>query len=295
MMIRYRLLAEELRLRAYSQKTVKAYCSCVGIFLKFCDVRNFGSRNRPYLETPQINSRIMTHVNSHKITPETIRTFILLLHETGKASQTINLYLSAIKFFCRHVLHVPFQIDVPFAKRSKKLPAILSREEIQKLISQIKNGKHRLLISLAYGAGLRVSEVVNLRAKDLLFDERLIFIRQAKGKKDRMTILPDALMRKLPAYCATKTPNDFVFSSERGGKLTTRTAQKVFANSCAAAEISKPVTFHSLRHSFATHILENGVDIRCIQELLGHQNIRTTQGYTRVTGHKLGQIKSPLY
>lgn len=266
-------------------------------------MRSFASRNGPYLDLekiPDVDSRKAPYLMkmpllNYKITPDTIRIFILLLHETGKASQTINLYLNAIKFFYRHVLHAPFQIDIPFAKRSKKLPVILSREEIQKLISQIKNEKHKLLISLAYGAGLRVSEVVNLRAKDLLFDERLIFIHQAKGKKDRMTMLPDALMQGLSAWCAEKLPDDFVFSSERGGKLTTRTAQKIFTRSCAATEISKPVTFHSLRHSFATHLLENGVDIRCIQELLGHQNIRTTQGYTRVTGHKLGQIKSPLY
>ena len=147
---------------------------------------------------------------------------------------------------------------------------------------------------MVYGAGLRVSEVIDLRVKDIDFEELTLHIKQAKGKKDRITVFPEKLKASIQNSITGKDRDDFVFSSERGGKLTTRTAQKVFGNSLGKAGIKKEATFHSLRHSFATHLLENGVDIRYVQELLGHQNIRTTQRYTQVTNPKLKNIKSPF-
>ena len=150
------------------------------------------------------------------------------------------------------------------------------------------------MIALAYGAGLRVSEVVNMRLKDINIAELTIHIKQAKGQKDRISILSEKLVNDLEQLIATKNQNAYVFESERGGKLTTRTAQKIFENALAKSGIKKNANFHSLRHSFATHLLENGVDVRYVQELLGHQNIRTTQVYTHVTNPKLKNIKSPL-
>jgi len=181
-----------------------------------------------------------------------------------------------------------------FAKRSKKLPIVLSREEIKNIIDATRNPKHKLIISLAYGAGLRISEVVNLKLKDIDFNELTIHLKNAKGKKDRITIFPEKIKNDLQNLIASKNSDDYVFESERGGKLTERTAQKVFENALRGASIKKDATFHSLRHSFATHLLENGVDVRYVQELLGHQNIRTTQVYTQVTNPKLKNIKSPL-
>lgn len=157
-----------------------------------------------------------------------------------------------------------------------------------------KNSKHRLLLALAYGAGLRVSEVVDLRVGDLDLPALMIHIKQGKGQKDRISVVPDTLVNDLRNLIAGKGAREYVFASERGGKLTTRTAQKVFETALHLSEIKKDATFHSLRHSFATHLLENGVDIRYVQELLGHQNIRTTQQYTHVTNPKLRNIKSPL-
>ena len=158
----------------------------------------------------------------------------------------------------------------------------------------IKNPKHKLILALAYGAGLRVSEIINLRVRDIDLQELTIHPKQAKGKKDRITLLAEGLRPAIKNLTAGKNANDFVFSSERGGRLTTRTAQKIFEKALKKAKIKKKATFHSLRHSFATHLLENGVDIRYVQELLGHQNIRTTQRYTQVTNPKLKNIKSPL-
>ena len=139
---------------------------------------------------------------------------------------------------------------------------------------------------MAYGAGLRISEVVNLKIKDVNLEELTIHLKNAKGKKDRITIFPGKIKIDLQNLIAGKNPNDYLFESERGYKLTERTAQKVFENALRQSGIKKEATFHSLRHSFATHLLENGVDVRYVQELLGHQNIRTTRIYTQVTSPK---------
>jgi len=261
---------QELKLRNYSFKTIKAYLGCLR---EYFDFKKFS------LET---------------IDEKNIKQFLLNKQDKNYSSQTINLYLNAIKFFYREVLKIPQGINLKFAKRSKKLPIVLSREEIKNIINVIRNPKHKLIISLAYGAGLRISEVVNLKVKDINLEELTIHLKNAKGKKDRITIFPEKIKTELQNLIAGKNLNDYLFESERGGKLTERTAQKVFENALRGAGIKKDATFHSLRHSFATHLLENGVDVRYVQELLGHQNIRTTQIYTQVTNPKLKNIKSPL-
>lgn len=260
----------ELKLRNYSLRTIKGYLFCISEYLKY------------------------KHNNIDSFDEENIKKFLLSKQESGKSPQTVNLYLNAIKYFYRVVLKNNKQINIKFSKRSKKLPVVLSRNEINKIISVIKNPKHKIMVTLAYGAGLRVSELVNLRVQDLNIDELFIHIKEAKGKKDRITIFPEKITDDLQKLVLGKSARDFVFESERGGKLTTATAQTVFKNALKKADIKKRATFHSLRHSFATHLLENGVDVRYVQELLGHRNIRTTQRYTQVTNPKLKNIKSPL-
>ncbi len=262
--------SQKLRLRNYSFKTIKAYLGCLREYFNF---KKF---------------------NLGKIDEENIKQFLLNKQDKNYSSQTINLYLNAIKFFYREILKIPEKINLKFAKRSKKLPIVLSREEIKNIIDVIRNPKHKLIISLAYGAGLRISEVISLRVKDVNLEELTIHLKNAKGKKDRITIFPEKIKTDLQNLIAGKNPNNYIFESERGGRLTERTAQKVFENALREAGIKKDATFHSLRHSFATHLLENGVDVRYVQELLGHQNIRTTQVYTQVTNPKLKNIKSPL-
>ncbi len=262
--------SQELKLRNYSFKTIKAYLGCLR---EYFDFKKF---------------------NLERIDEEKIKQFLLDKQSKNYAPQTINLYLSAIKFFYREVLKISQKINLKFAKRTKKLPIVLSREEIKQIINSIKNLKHKLIISLAYGAGLRISEVVNLKLKDIDFNELTIHLKNAKGKKDRITIFPEKIKNDLQNLITGKNSGNYVFESERGGKLTERTAQKVFENALRETGIKKDATFHSLRHSFATHLLENGVDVRYVQELLGHRNIRTTQLYTQVTNPKLKNIKSPL-
>lgn len=271
----YLLKTEEaLKLRNYSSKTIKSYLSCLQKYIDFLTKNKNNIKN--------ISSK------------EKIKNFLLIHQERGDSWQTINLYLNAIKFFYREILETQEKIDLKFAKTSKKLPEVLSRAEIEKILENIENKKHRLLIALSYGAGLRVSEAINLKVKDLDLEELTIHLRQAKGKKDRLTLFPERLKNETGKMIAMRKNNDFVFESERGGGLAERTAQKIFENALASANIKKPATFHSLRHSFATHLLENGVDVRYVQELLGHANIRTTQIYTKVTNPSLKNIKSPL-
>ena len=202
--------------------------------------------------------------------------------------------MNAIKFYYRSVIKTNEKIEVRSAKKNKRLPIVLSKVEIERILGVTGNMKHRLFLSLAYGAGLRVSEVVNLKTEDIDIQELPIHIKEAKGKKDRITVFPEKLTINIQSIIAGKDKNEFLFASERGGKLTTRTAQKVFENSLKKAGVNREATFHSLRHSFAAHLLENGVDIRYVQELLRHQNIRTTQTYTQVTNPKLKNTKSPL-
>ena len=258
-----------MKLRNFSPRTIKAYVSALKFFFDF--------------QKGDTDMKI-----------ENVRQFLLRKKEAGASPQTVNLYLNAIKFFYREIAKSSVKIDLKFAKRSLKLPIVLSREEILRIIEVIVNLKHKIMISLAYGAGLRVSEVVSLKVEDVDFAGLSLHLKEAKGAKDRITVFPERLIDNLKNLIAGKIHKDYVFSSERGGKLTTRTAQKIFERAMKRANILKPATFHSLRHSFATHLLENGTDTRFVQELLGHENIRTTQRYTQVTDLALRRIKSPF-
>lgn len=263
-------IKQELRLRNYSRQTIKSYLFCLTDY--FCYIKIVK-------KNPEENL---------------IKKYLLRKQAKGLSSQTINLYLNAIKYFYKEIYKSRYPIKIKFAKKSSRLPIVLSKKEIKKIISHIENSKHKLMISIAYAAGLRVSEAASLKIKDISLDELTIHLKNAKGKKDRITIFPEKLVSSMKEFIYNKSQEDFVFESNRGGKLTTTSLQKIFKKALGKAGIKKDATFHSLRHSFATHLLENGVDVRYVQELLGHQNIRTTQIYTQVTNPKLKNIKSPL-
>lgn len=259
-----------LKLRNYSRKTIKSYLFYTREYLSFAIKNNLKEKNKA------------------------IESYLLEKQDKGTSSQTINLALNSLKFFYGEVLKYKDKIDFKCAKRSKKLPTVLSKKEIRDILSQIKNLKHKTMVSLGYASGLRVGEVINLKVKDINLNEYVIHLKNAKGKKDRITVFPEKLKEDLQNLMHNKTGNNFIFESDRGGKLTERTAQIVFGKALKSSGIKKDATFHSLRHSFATHLLEDGVDVRYVQELLGHANIRTTQVYTKVTNPKLKNIKSPL-
>lgn len=260
----------ELKLRNYSQKTIKSYLGCLADYFRFV---------KTVAKDPDIIR---------------IKEFLSGKQAIGQSSETINVHLHAIKYFHHEIMKSTTPIDIHYAKTANKLPVVLSRAEIQLILNNITNQKHHLMIAIAYAGGLRVSEVINLQVKDVNAEELTIHLKGAKGNKDRITILPEKLKDEIKKYITEKSSHDYVFASERGGKLTERTAQKVFENALRKSKIQKDATFHSLRHSFATHLLENGTDVRYVQELLGHANIRTTQIYTKVTNPMLKNIKSPL-
>ncbi len=250
-------LQRYMRVAGYSQRTIDAYCRCV---------REIGTQD--------------------------LLVFLDRQSKRGLTGYTLNQYHAAYKLYATKILRRTYTPKFPYAKRHKKLPIVLTHAEVQELLGVVKNSKHRIMLSLAYGAGLRVTEVVNLRVRDIDFGMKVIWVRSGKGGKDRKAILPEKLYSDLQNLIAGKSPDDFIFESERGGKLTTRTAQAVFAQALRRSGIGKHATFHSLRHSFATHLLENGTDIRQIQELLGHSSITTTQIYTHVAN--ITNIRSPL-
>jgi len=263
-------MLEDLYLKDYSPKTIDNYLRCVTqYFIYFGEVPKFVDELR-------------------------IREFLLNLRDKGRAPQTVNLHLNAIKYFYKHIIRSKKKILIKFAKKARRLPVVLSREEIDRILQNVRNNKHQIMISLAYGAGLRVSEVVKLKVQDVDFCQSIIFIRQSKGKKDRVTILPKKLEKDLVEFFRYKNPNQYFFESQRGGALTSRTIQIIFKKAFLKTGINKDATFHSLRHSFATHLIENGVSIRYVQELLGHRDISTTQKYTQVTRKRLCEIPSPF-
>lgn len=270
-------LMEEMALQKYSPKTVKSYERCVAEYLKYVRENGDGGDMDPK-EWDQ----------------ETVRQFLVEVEKRGCSGSTLNVYLQAIHFFVYRILGIREFINIRFARRPKKLPVVLSREEIKRILDVIQNRKHNLMVALAYGSGLRVSEVVSLKVRDVDVKEGILSLRHAKGGKDRITIIPKKLCNDILRMMAGKTGDDYLFDSERGGKLNVRTAQKIFELARIRANINKNASFHSLRHSFATHLLEDGVDVRHIQELLGHQDIQTTMRYIRVTNPALRRIESPL-
>lgn len=259
-----------MKLGGYSQKSIETYTSGAKSLYK-------------YFRKPL-----------NKINQQEFRDFLVNLSEKNYSSQTINQYHAALRLILTKIYKVPFDFDIPYAKRAKKLPVVLSGKEIKKILEQITNPKHKLMLAIMYASGLRVSEIVNLKVKNIDLETKTLTIQLGKGKKDRITIFPQNLLGVLQSLIKTKKASDLLFLSNRGGKLTTRTIQKIFNKALKKSGLKKTASCHCLRHSFATHLLENGVDIRYIQELLGHANLKTTQIYTKVAKHKLIQIKSPF-
>ncbi len=214
---------------------------------------------------------------------------------SNKASSSVILFLAAIRYAYSNILKKDLTQGIKRPKREKKIPAVLTKEEVKKLINRAPTKKSKLMISLIYACGFRVSELINLKTQDLNFEEMLGHVRQAKGKKDRVFNIPLFLLGKLKkqAQKQQEEGQEYLFSGLKG-KLTDRNIQKIVRITAKKARINKKVSPHTLRHSFATHLLENGTDIRMIQELLGHADLSTTQIYTHISTEELKKIKSPI-
>jgi integrase/recombinase XerD len=263
------LLKEEMLLRNFSPRTINIYIHYIQESLKHANVG-----------ASSINE---TH----------IRSFLLFLQQKNDSASSLNTAYSALKFYFEKILRRKFFAEIPRSKQQKKLPVVLSKDEVKKLIEVTTNKKHKTMIQLLYGAGLRVSELVRIQMSNLDFTRGRIHIVEGKGKKDRYTLLPHSLYDILQKQTTLKKPDDYLFTNTKNLHLTERTVQHIIEASQIKAQISKHISPHTLRHSFATHLLENHTDIRYIQELLGHSKIETTQKYTHVAIRDMVLI-SPL-
>jgi integrase/recombinase XerD len=271
-------LESELKLRGFSDKTVKSYMFHNQKFLDFVK------------KTPE------------EIEESDVKDYLghLMVDKNHKAA-SVNLVLCTLRFFYEKILEKDILKKIDSPKLEKKIPVVLSREEIRRMLEAAKKKrKQRILLELMYSSGLRVSEAVNMKVDDLNLDERFGKVVSGKGKKDRLIILSNELIKHLEVYLRRRTKkfpdNEYLFPSsvKRESHITVRQAQKIINKIAWRAGIRKRVFCHALRSSFATHLLEDGTDIRVIQELLGHSNLATTQRYTKVSTEQLKKVKSPL-
>lgn len=264
----------ELRCRHYSRHTVRAYVGALRLWAAFLS----GQAPRT-------------------ATPEQVRAFLHNRIENGATRSTVDHAISALKFLYveLYAQYTPETFNVPRPRRRQYLPQVLSRAQILRLADACPNRKHRLAILVMYAAGLRVSELAALRIVDVDLEKRSVFVRSGKGAKDRITIFSDVLIDDLRWICSGRRPKDAVFASPTtGGHLSVRTFQHLVEHAALRAGLEGRVSCHTLRHSFATHLLEKGVDLRFIQELLGHVKIETTVRYTHVSQPAIMRIVSPL-
>jgi integrase/recombinase XerD len=267
-------MREDLLLKAYSPHTQNAYLRCA---------RHFASH---YMRSPQ------------EMGEKEIRGFLLHLVRDRKASPaTQDMYVNALKFLYTVTLKRPEVVnDISHPKRPHTLPVILSPEEVLRIFEAIRSVKYKAIIATAYAAGLRVSEVCGLRIADIDSQRMRIHVRAGKGKKDRYVMLGESLLALLRQYYQAARPKgEYLFPGQKPQRhITTTAVNKVLRQVIAATGLSKRVTMHTLRHCFATHLLEAGTDIRILQVLLGHSSIRTTLRYTHITDRLIQKLVSPL-
>jgi integrase/recombinase XerD len=264
---------EKLVQKRYSPNTIKTYVTYMKSFMD-----EFKDRELTSVTSQEIDNYILKLIRTKGISP-------------SQQNQRIN----SIKFYYERVLGMDKQLyTIERPRKARELPKVLSEEEVLAILKNISNLKHNAIISTIYSAGLRRSELINLRKQDVLYDRKIIFIRGSKGKKDRNTILSEHLVIVLRKYLDEYKPNYWLFEGVNRNQYSATSIAKILTRAAAKADIEKRVTPHMLRHSFATHLLEHGVDIRYIQEILGHESSETTEIYTHISTKAFEKIKSPL-
>jgi integrase/recombinase XerD len=216
---------------------------------------------------------------------------------TEKSSSSIILFLAAVKYAYTNILKKDVTLGIKRPKKEKRIPTVMTKEEVKRLINSIYSDKSRLMVSMLYACGFRISELINLNINDLNFIEKTGMVKQAKGKKDRVFNIPTFLVADLNKQIEEqkKLNHELLFSNEETGKkLSASNIEKIVRKAVKRAGIQKDIHCHTLRHSFATHLLENGVDLRTIQTLLGHSSISTTELYTHISNQQIKNVKSPI-
>jgi len=263
----------ELQVKNYAVNTAKAYVSSFYYFVK-------------YFKDQPLDS----------LDENDIMDYLQLLSLKGSSISLLNQVLNSIKFYYEIVKGMPnrfYKLERP--RKEYTLPEVLSQEEVNRMIELTANLKHRCMLALIYSAGLRRKELLNLELKDIDSQRMAIKINGGKGKKDRFTLLSNQLLQQLRQYYKLYRPNKYLFEGEKGGVYTGSSLLKVVKNAARRAGIKRKVGVHTLRHSFATHLLERGVDLRQIQVLLGHNSIKTTEIYTHVATNSFGDLNNLLY
>ena len=272
----YRCCPEEyllkLELKKYANNTVKTYVACFEAFIN--------------------------HYKQHElleINEDLIRKYLQKLIQEGKSNSYVNQAVNSVKFYYEVVLGMPnrfYSIERP--RSESKLPKVISKEEVLAIIKATNNIKHKCIVSLLYSAGLRRSELLNLKITDIDSNRMLIRVESAKGNKDRMTLLSKTILEDLRGYFKEFKPTTWLFEGSKRGRYSGSSVVKIIKRACQKAGIKRNVTPHILRHSFATHLLESGTDLRYIQTILGHSSSKTTEIYTHVAINTFNQIKNPL-
>ena len=266
------MITKEGRRRNYSAKTIESYQAYVKRFFEYC-------KKEP-----------------KRVTKKDIREFLDKLIERGQSGNTINVNLNAFRFVFEDLLRRRIRLNIRYSKKPLQLPVFLEKEEVKAFLDSVENEKHRLMVELMYSAGLRVSELCNLRVKHLEIDKGYGFVRKGKGKKDRVFIIAEYVKQKIKSLIESEQLNaeDWLFMSNRKRQYDVRTIEEIVKKARKKAGIVKNIHPHTLRHSFATHLIENGYSLTEVQSLLGHKSPETSMIYIHLATPRMLNVKSPL-
>lgn len=266
---------EILKLKRYSRNTIESYNFQLKIFIE---------KSIVFVEKPQ-------NIKNKEI----LLTIINIIKSKNYGASSQKQLIGAVSLFYKELFRrkIDFSTIYP-SRKDYYLPIILSAKDVGKIIDSISNLKHKTIIMAIYGLGLRISEVINLKITDIDSNRMLVHIKNSKGNKDRVIMLPQKLLEQFRSYFKEYKPKIYLFEGQKGNRYTQSSIRKVFNNAKLKSKVNNKATVHTLRHSFATHLLENGTDIRIIKELLGHKSINTTLIYTRVSNKSIQNIKSPI-
>lgn len=267
-----RSVVRECSRRRYSPRTAETYLACINKFISW------------------------TNKTIDKIGKSDAREFLSYLDSRGLAGSSLNVYHMAIRFLLEEILHKRMKLNIRYSRIRKTLPVYLTKDETKALLSRIGNWKHRLMVEVMYGGGLRVSELLNLRVGDLEIDKGYGYIRCGKGGKDRLFVLPEIVREKIRNLIGIDKLNEesYLFLNNRKGRYSIRSVQEIVKRAGKSAGIGKKIHPHTLRHSFATHLIENGNSVSEVQALLGHKSPETTMIYVHMASPNLIKVKSPL-
>jgi site-specific recombinase XerD len=258
-------------------------------------LRGFAARTQRTYVGWMVRLVSQTRVPAERLSESQVRAYLAGLSRSGLSASTMNQGISAIRFFFNEVLHREWPLEIRYQRAPQRVPVTLSPEEVARLLKAVPGLRERAAMEIAYATGLRLSEVLHLKLSDIDSQRMILRVEQGKGKKDRNVMLSPALLETLRTYWRQCRPRVWLFPGHRGKRPLHETVfQRAFKQAKHEAGITKPVSFHSLRHSFATQLLESGVNVRTIQALLGHRSLGTTQRYTHVAGDYLRQTRSPL-